>query len=201
MNDPGPSSSRPPALDEPGSTRFSVVDLETTGLSPTDHSILQAAMVTSVDGSIVDEWSSFVRLRHPFARLGPTEVHRIRRRQVVLAPSLRSVLLEISRRLDATVFVAHNVSFDWAFLTAASRRTGVELPKIPRLCTLRLSRSLDTDRSRSHRLGDVSAAYAIDNDRPHDALHDARTTALVLPHLIADVARQGGELETFYERS
>lgn len=201
MNDPGTSSSRPPALGEPGSTRFSVLDVETTGLSPVDDDMLQVAIVTSVDGSIVDEWSSYVRLRHPFAPLGPRHVHGIRRRCVVAAPGLRTVLTEVARRIDHSVVVAHNAAFDWAFLSAAARRTGIALPSVPRLCTLELSRSLDPERSRSHRLHAVADGYDVDNARPHDALHDARTTALVLPRLMADVTASGRDIDDFYDRS
>jgi DNA polymerase-3 subunit epsilon len=201
MNDPGSPSSRPPALGVPGSTRFSVIDLETTGLSPTEHAILQVAVVTTVGGSITDEWSSFVRLRHPFASLGPRHVHGIRRHQVAWAPPLRRVLADVARRIDGSVVVAHNTAFDWAFLSEAAARTGVELPPVDRLCTLRLSRALDPDRSRSHRLHAVATGYDIDNPRPHDALHDAHTTALVLPRLLADVIADGVAIDDFYERS
>lgn len=201
MNDPGSSSTRPPALGVPGSTRFSVIDLETTGLSPDDDDILQVAVVTSIDSMITAEWASFVRLRHPFARLGPTDVHGIRRRSVAFAPTLGSVLTHVARLIDGSVVVAHNTAFDWAFLTAAAGRIGLELPDVDRLCTLRLSRALDPERSRSHRLEAVATGYEIGNARPHDALHDARTTALVLPKLLADVAANGRDVHDFYERS
>lgn len=181
--------------------RFAVVDIETSGLSTRRHRILQIAVVTVDDDRIVDEWSSLVRLRWPLQRIGPRKVHGLHRRELRDAPDQREVLGELSRRLDAAVFTAHNVGFDWAFIERALRRSGQPIGVGPRLCTLRLSRSLDPDRALSHRLIDVCDRYGVVHDRPHDALYDARATAQVLRHLLATHGvRSGDDLEPLYER-
>jgi DNA polymerase-3 subunit epsilon len=165
--------------------RFAVVDIETSGLSLRRHRILQLAVVTVEDGKIVDEWSSLVRLRWPWQRVGPRAVHGIERRSLRTAPVRQQVLHELADRLDGTVFTAHNAAFDWSFIERAARRDRVTLPPVQRLCTLRLSRRLDPDRTASHRLDDLCLRYDVSNDRPHHALYDARATAAVLPHLLA----------------
>jgi DNA polymerase-3 subunit epsilon len=181
--------------------RFAVVDIETSGLSLRRHRILQVAVVTVERGVVVDEWSSLIRLRWPWQRVGPRAVHGIERRDLRHAPHRRDVLRELSRRLDDRVFTAHNAGFDWAFIERAARREGVALPEVQRLCTLQLSRRLDPDRAVSHRLRDLCERYDVTNDRPHDALYDARATAAVLPHLLAAHAvAGGGDLVPLYER-
>ncbi len=181
--------------------RFAVVDIETSGLSTRWHRILQVAVVTVDGGEIVDEWSSLVRLRWPLQRVGPRRVHGISRRRLRGAPRQSDVLTELATRLDGTVFTAHNVRFDWPFIERAARRSRVSVTPEHRLCTLRLSRSLDPDRELSHRLGDVCERYGISNDRPHDALHDARATAAALPHLLAEHHVTSAEgLTALYER-
>ena len=165
--------------------RFAVVDIETSGLSLRRHRILQVAAVTVENGVIVDEWSSLVRLRWPWQRVGPRAVHGIERRSLRTAPDRPQVLRELADRLDGTVFTAHNAAFDWSFIERAARRDRVTLPPVQRLCTLRLSRRLDPDRTASHRLDDLCLRYDVSNDRPHHALYDARATAAVLPHLLA----------------
>lgn len=184
-----------------GLPRFAVVDIETSGLSPRRHRILQVAVVVVDEGGIADEWSSLVRVRWPWQRLGPRRVHGLDRASLRRAPEQRAVLAELARRLDGAVFTAHNAAFDWAFIDQAARRGGVSLPEGSRLCTLRLSRLLDPERRLSHRLGDVCERYGISNDRPHDALFDARATALALPRLLAahDV-HAAGDLAPLYER-
>ena len=165
--------------------RFAVVDVETSGFSLRRHRILQLSLVTvEADGSVVDEWSTLVKLRWPLQRVGPTHVHGITRPMLRSAPPLDTVLGELARRLDGSMFTAHNADFDAGFITrAARRRAGFEIG--PRLCTLRMSRRLDPDRQLSHRLADVCSRYGVLQERPHDALSDASATAAVLPHLIA----------------
>ncbi|MDX2379408.1 MAG: 3'-5' exonuclease [Acidimicrobiia bacterium] len=177
--------------------RFAVVDLETSGLSSRRHRILQLAMVTvEADGTRLDSWETLVKLRWPWQRVGPTQVHGLRRGDLRGAPPLDEVLDEFSERLDGALFTAHNAEFDSEFLLrAARRRQGLDLDATlaPRLCTLRMSRRLDPERERSHRLGDVCDRYGVEISRPHDALADATATAEVLPHLLAahDISEPG----------
>lgn len=201
MSEPGPSSTCPPALDPSDLPRFAVVDIETSGLSTRRHQIIQIAVVVVEDGRVVDEWSSLVRLRWRWSRVGPRRVHGIDRARLHGAPSAADVLAEFARRVDGAVVTAHNVRFDWPFIERAARRAGVDLPTVKRLCTLRLSRSLDPQRQLSHRLGDACARHGIVNDRPHDALHDARATAQLLPLLLADhQVHRAADLDRLYER-
>lgn len=164
--------------------RFAVVDLETSGFSTRRHRILQiGVVVVEADGSVVDQWSTLVRLRWPWQRVGPTQVHGITRRMLRRAPTIDDVLDQLVARIDGALFTAHNADFDAGFLLrAARRRSGFRLG--PRLCTLRMSRRLDPERTASHRLSDLCERYGVPLDRPHDALADAAATAAVLPHLI-----------------
>jgi DNA polymerase-3 subunit epsilon len=181
--------------------RFAVVDIETSGLSQRRHRILQVAVVTVSGGEVVDEWSSLIRLRWPWQRVGPRRVHGIARRQLRHAPSSAEALQQLATRLTGAVFTAHNAAFDWGFIDRAAHQNGVALPNVPRLCTLRLSRRLDPDRTQSHRLADVCERYSVANGRPHDALEDARATAAVLPRLLAaNSVDSADRLTEFYER-
>lgn len=168
-----------------GLPRFAVVDVETSGLSTRRHRILQIGLVTTeADGTVVDEWSTLVRLPWPWSRVGPRRVHGITRRSLRGAPRSADALRELARRLDGTIFTAHNVEFDAAFVERAADRHGVGLRLDPRLCTLQLSRRLDPDRQLTHGLRAVCDRYGVTIERHHDALFDARATAAVLPHLL-----------------
>ncbi len=185
----------------PGLPVFSVIDIETSGLSTRRHRILQHAVVRVSGDEIVDEWSSLVKLRWPWQRVGPRRVHGIGRSTLKGAPPAQQVLAEFARRIEDTVVVAHNMAFDWSFLDRAAAQHGVRLDPSHRLCTLWLSRRLDPDRELSHRLGDLCERYGVVNERPHDAVFDARATALVLPHLLeAHGIASECDLAPFYER-
>jgi DNA polymerase-3 subunit epsilon len=185
----------------PGLPRFAVVDIETSGLSVRRHRILQVAVVVVQDGVVVDEWSSLAKLRWPLQRVGPRKVHGISRKMLRRAPPLHQVLTDLFERLDGAVFTAHNVGFDWAFIERAARQAGVAGTTPQRLCTLHLSRRLDPERQRSHRLADVCARYGVANEHPHNAIYDARATAAVLPYLLhAHGVRASSDLDPLYER-
>jgi DNA polymerase III epsilon subunit-like protein len=181
--DPGGS---PDSISSLASTRFAVVDLETSGLSIERNRLLQIGVVlVDVDGVVHDSWSSFVRPRWwPVARVGPTKIHGIRLRDLGTAPRLGPVFDKLNATAQGAVVVAHNLDFDWGFLTLAAGRSAHALPSGPRLCTLKLSRSLDPDRLRSHRLADLCCFYGVEHADPHRALSDAIATAHILPHLL-----------------
>jgi DNA polymerase III subunit epsilon len=193
----------------PAPLRFGVVDLETTGLSTDRHRILQLGLVVyeitangcDRQGRVVEQWSSFVKLRRPWHRVGPRHIHGIRRRDLRGAPGLGDTLTELAARLHGAIFTAHNAAFDGGFLELAARAENIDLDLGPQLCTLRMSRRLDPERSQSHRLGDLCVRYGVSLDRPHDAISDALATAEVLPHLLAAHGITCAEqLVPFYER-
>jgi len=171
---------------EPGQARYAVVDVETSGLRPKRHRVLQVGVVVvDGNGAVLQRWSSLVRpTRRWFYRVGPTQIHGIHRRDVRDAPPASVVLRRLAESLDGARFVAHNAGFDAAFLRRTAARHHVELTIDDPLCTLRLSRRLDPERQLSHRLGDVAARYGIALTNPHDALADATATAAILPHLL-----------------
>lgn len=168
--------------------RFSVVDVETSGLSARRHRVLQVAVVTvNGEGTVLDTWVSLVRPRNRWMfRVGPRHIHGLSRSELRAAPKAHLVLAELSRRLQGSTFTAHNARFDATFLRESARRSHIVLQLTPLLCTLKLSRQLDPERQLSHRLTDICKRYDIPLDRPHDALEDAIATAAVLPRLLAE---------------
>lgn len=185
---------------------FAVVDVETSGLNVRRHRLLQLAVITvDADGTVLDEWDSYIKLRWPLGRVGPTHIHGITRPMLKQAPKMNAVLEELTSRIGDSLFVAHNARFDGEFLVNAARRSQLrpaELARLERrLCTLRMSRRLDPDRLRSHRLGDLCERYDVPLTRPHEARSDARATAAILPHLLrAHDVTDAGDLEPFLDR-
>ena len=169
-----------------------VLDLETSGLDARSDRILQIAAVDltlSEQAGIVSavptgEWSTLVRLPRPWTRVGASEVHGLNRRTLRRGIPLREAVAELDRRLEGRTAVAHNLDFDWAFLRTAREHEGLPASHAPTACTLRISRSLDPDRRRSHRLGDLCREHDIPLVNAHDALADARATAALLPILL-----------------
>lgn len=174
--------------------------METSGLRPGRHHVLQIGLVTvAADGTVVDRWSTLVRLRRPWYRVGPRHIHGITRKALRGAPRPSEAFAELSRRLNGAVFTAHNASFDAAFVERAARRARVSLRIDRRLCTLDLSRRLDPNRQLTHGLADLCDRYQIALTEHHNALADATATAAVLPHLLRDLGiTEPGQLDELY---
>ena len=55
------------------------------------------------------------------------------------APKFRDVCDELLARMEGTVFVAHNATFDWRFLSTEMQRTTGRPLDGTRLCTVKLA--------------------------------------------------------------
>lgn len=159
---------------------FSVIDTETTGLNARGYDRIAEIAIVSVDrtGDIVERWETLV---NPDRDLGKASIHGITAAEVLDAPSFADIADEVAWRLAGTIPVAHNLSFDAAFLDAELRRAGCA--PHPRyfadgLCTLKLShRYLDAP---ARNLRALCEALGLAIDRPHSAGDDAEAAAGLL---------------------
>jgi DNA polymerase-3 subunit epsilon len=158
---------------------YAVVDVETSGLSPNHHRVLQVA-VTQVepDGSVGRSWSS---LLDPGCDPGPVHVHGLTRERLAGAPQYPEVVGALDDLVRGRVLVAHNARFDWGFLSAESHRARAPLSVAQRLCTLVLSRRLDLPLP-NLTLASVAAYWGVAQLRAHDAEDDVRVLVEILRH-------------------
>src|SRR5581483_1356049 len=101
----------------PGVT-FAVVDVETTGASATYDRVTEIAVVRVRDGAVQD---SFQQLVDPGLPIPPfiTRMTGITDAMVRGQPPLGALVPRLEALLEGAVFVAHNASFDYAFLQHA----------------------------------------------------------------------------------
>ena len=90
---------------------FSVIDVETTGLSAkTGDRILEIGVTRlTPDGKIVDTLDTLI---NPGRAVQATHVHGITDEMVRDAPDFRDIIPHLNTVLDGTVIAAHNASFD-----------------------------------------------------------------------------------------
>lgn len=170
--------------------RYAVVDVETTGGSPERGGrIVEVGVVEVSEGQVVDEYGSLVNPGIPVPRW-VSRLTGITDQMVAAAPPFEDVCDVLRRRLEGRVFVAHNATFDWGFLSAEMRRARSLLPSGPRLCTIRLTRRAVPGLQRRG-LDSVADYYSIPIRDRHRALGDARATAAVLVRLLDEATRQG----------
>jgi DNA polymerase-3 subunit epsilon len=174
--------------DEGAPLSFAVVDLETTGGSAIYDRIIEVAVVRLEGGEIVDRYEQLV---DPKVSVPPfiTRLTGIDARMVRGKPAFAEVADDVRAALGSGPLVAHNASFDEAFLRHAYARLGQKLPNT-KLCTLRLARRL-LPRLPTYRLDALTSYFGIKNKGRHRALGDAEATALVLARLL-DIASERG---------
>ena len=171
---------------------YVVVDVETTGGRPyAGDRVTEIAAVTVREGRIHEVYETLI---NPQRSIPPmiTAITNITWEMVRDQPTFRDVCPSVLSALRGHVFVAHNATFDWKFVTSEVRRaTGEELDG-RRLCTVRLARRLLPQLPRRS-LDWVARHYgvAIAPEARHRAAGDAVATAHVLLGLLRDAADRG----------
>ena len=109
---------------------ISLTDLETTGLDPFSHEIIEMGCVVfdSKTLEIITTFESKIAPTHiETASTRALEVNGFLAKDWKYAPSLPYVLTQYAALTSNTVFLAQNVTFDWSFLQAASKAENIPL--------------------------------------------------------------------------
>lgn len=156
-----------------------VVDVETTGGSVDHgHRVIEIGMVRVSGGEVAGTFSSLVNPGRPVPRM-ITSLTGITTEMVAGAPRFESISPQVEAELRGRVFVGHNATFDWRFVSTEIERCTARRPDGPQLCTLRLARRILPHLS-SRSLGALADYFGIAMDAHHRALDDALATAHLL---------------------
>jgi len=165
---------------------FCVVDLETTGLSPSECSITEIGAVRFRGGECLGTFQSLV---DPGSAVPPsiTVLTGITSAMLVDAPRIAEVLPSFLEFLGDAVVVGHNVRFDLSFLNAALAET--DRPRLPNrsIDTCGLARRLIREEVPDCRLGTLATRLRLEHQPSHRALEDALATGDLL-HLLIERA-------------
>ena len=116
---------------------FCIVDIETNGSKLEKHQIIEIAAVKVKDKKIIDRFESFIRCETINPHI--TEITGIRVEDTCNAPNLKDVLFRFREFLGESVFVAHDVKFDYRFISGSLEKVGL-LPLYNRsLCSIDLA--------------------------------------------------------------
>ena len=157
---------------------FSIIDIETTGGNPKSDKIIEIAIVVTDGDRIIKQYSSLV---YPERRVMPfiTGLTGITNEMLEDAPKFYEIAGEIVEITKDTIFIAHNVSFDWSFLSRAFYTTGVENKMFyAKLDTISFAfaKFFNDKEITKFNLGFLCEHYGIENNNAHTALSDARAT-------------------------
>lgn len=186
-------------------TTLVVLDLETTGGSPTADRITEIGAVKIRGGEVIGEFATLV---DPGCRIPPQIVTLtgITEMMVSDAPRIEQVLPSFVEFARGAILVAHNARFDLGFLRHNAARLDMAWPFVAHLCTVTMARRiLSRDEAPTVRLSALADLFAVSVRPTHRALDDARATVEVFHHLLERVGNQGvgtyRELTAYLPRS
>ena len=224
MSSPATSIDRTVGLTDPGSSArweaqrsfdelgrllrdvtFCVVDLETTGGSAKDGSMITEIGAVKVRGGEV--LGEFQTLVNPHQAIPPfiAVLTGITDSMVAGSPSVEQVLPQFLEFARGCVLVAHNAPFDVGFLRFFAEQQGRAWPAFEVLDTAKLARRVVTrDEAPNCKLSSLATLFRAGTTPNHRALSDARATVDVLHGLMERLGNLGvhtlEELQTFSSR-
>lgn len=164
------------------------VDVETTGLDPDRHELLEVAAIR-VDGVHLEPVTRFFTARiRPSAPgiagadLRALEVNGYTAELWADAISLEEAMQQLAPVLEGAMVAGHNVRFDWAFLSRALAQCRLPVPETYHLLLDTASLAwllVTTGRTQSLSLDAACTALGISRPSPHRALDDAAASLRV----------------------
>lgn len=152
---------------------FCIVDIETNGSKIEKHQIIEIAALKIRNGKVIDRFESLVQcdtINEVISELTGIQVEDTKN-----APSLEKVLSDFKIFLDDSVFVAHDVKFDYNFISASFEKIGLEAMMNRALCSLALAER--TVVSYRYALSYLSRTLGLNpNATHHRAMSDVQTT-------------------------
>ncbi|QOY54202.1 3'-5' exonuclease [Candidatus Sulfurimonas marisnigri] len=152
---------------------FCIVDIETNGSKIDKHQIIEIGAVKVKNGEITDRYESLVHCKEINSHI--TEITGIRAEDTKDAPNLKKVMYDFKVFLGDAVFVAHDVKFDYKFISLSMQKIGLA-PLLNRsLCSLSLAeRTVESYRYALSYLNDSLNLHP--SATHHRAMSDVLTT-------------------------
>ena len=116
--------------------KLAVIDVETTGGSAKQERIIEFAVIVFDESGIIDEYETLI---NPEKSVPPFISHMtgITDEMLVNAPKFYEVAKKIIEITDNCIFVAHNVRFDFSFVTEEYYNLGYTYTR-KQLCTIKI---------------------------------------------------------------
>src|ERR1700729_2387991 len=120
---------------------WAVIDVETSGFRPGSARVISLAVLALDAEGHVEQ--SVVSLLNPGVDPGPTHIHGLTAEMLEDQPQFSEIVGDVVELVRGRTLVAHNVAFDYGFLTAEAELAGVALPIDSVMCTVELARRLE----------------------------------------------------------
>lgn len=162
---------------------YVVIDIETSGLRPEEHEIIELGAVRVMEHKIVERFTLLVKPRVPIT----PEIQRV---TGITNGLLNDEGVPVSLAINKFVeflqdcpVVSHNIEFDFQFLRYACNSCGLPVIGNQKVDTLVLSRK-KLKQMKSYKLGALAEHFGIDTSQKHRSLADCKITYELYEKLI-----------------
>jgi DNA polymerase-3 subunit epsilon len=174
--------------------KFAIVDIETTGDSPKNFKVIEIAVIIHDGKNELETFHTFV---NPLEKINPfvARLTGISDHDLVDAPKFFEIAKKIIELTRDTIFVAHNVSFDYGVLRTEYKRLGYDF-RMDHLDTVQTAKILFPGYV-SYGLKNITRELGIELTKHHRAIDDTKATAALFNMLFEKDVNQ---LESFIRR-
>ncbi len=175
---------------------FSIIDVETTGLSARNNNIIEIGIVKVSDLMLKDTFHTMINPGRPIPYY-ISQFTGITDDDVYNAPFFEDAADDILNFISEDIIGGHNFSFDKSFLKREFLYAGKgELYNMD-ICTLKLARKMYPN-LKSRSLSNMCTYFKLHNENSHRALSDAKVTAQLLIRMIKEL-RNKNDINTVEE--
>lgn len=153
---------------------YTIIDLETTGLSPAYDEIIEVAAIRCRGGQEVDRYQVLVKPKAEISEYISSLTH-ITNAMVADARTIAQVLPEFLSFIGKDIVVGHNVSFDINFIYDNAIHLGLPPFTNNYIDTMRMARMLYYNIP-NHKLGTIAKYLGVAAADAHRAIGDCITT-------------------------
>lgn len=162
---------------------FCIVDIETNGSKPENAQIIEIGAVIVQYGKIIDKFTSFVKAQEIPENI--VRLTKITLDDVKDAPPLKKVLERFRLFLKDAVFIAHNVNFDYNFISASMEQAGFGPLLNRKLCSIDLAKK--TIKAERYGLAFLIKELGIEVAQHHRAYSDAYAANVVFQKSLKNI--------------
>ncbi|MCG2725528.1 MAG: 3'-5' exonuclease [Elusimicrobia bacterium] len=167
---------------------FTSIDVETTGLSPSNSRICEIAAITFQGAERKNDFSTLIN-PETVIPCEVSQIHGITDAMVFQSPKFWEVIHKLMAIMEGTVLVGHNIKFDIKFLEMEFKRVGMKFPELTVIDTLELARKFG--KFSNNKLGTVARGLGISVDGWHRALNDVIMAQKIFEHFIIIFKKDG----------
>jgi len=159
---------------------FCIVDIETSAPNIKDGQIIEIGAIRYKNGKIIEKYQSFVNTYSIPQKV--QELTSITLQMVEDAPSLKNVLEEFKLFVEDDIIVAHNIGFDYKYISDSLDYYNLGGLANRSLCTIELTKKLF--KLEKYGLKTLIEFFNIENLSHHRAYDDAYATMVIFEHCL-----------------